>query len=524
VVAVARIGVLVLSAVLAAVCAAPAWAGTWTIQGTVQNTTSSTGPCPGNSPANDVGCVDIPTYVFVDASLKYDGQQGSTFPPYVPAGQSGNFLWWAEGFDEGADAYAPAQAPDGSNYVLSLQDDVGAQNYAGCAEATTQSPQVVCLPSWEGQPSSVNAAFTFSDSSAAPTIAAGQHCGALLGGGGPMTVNCTTGSTDGNISPVSSTGPLTTVVFQTLNPSVGITVTPDGWPNCQLGAGAPDTCTLTVVPNWPPAVTVTLTSTTAQAHVGVEVTAVSNGPYTIAPPTVLPTGSLVARSLRPGRTLKPGQAALVGPYRVVMRADGHLSEYIARGTGRFLAFDSGTSRPGSRLVAQRDGSVIVQSPASRTLWSSNHPGASTQGSLVLYSGAPRRLWATGAVTGPVALDRRSGLVHLASGRGIPAGGHVAVGPYRLAMQTDGNLVLSRHGHRRWSSATRGHPGAYLVVQPDGNVVVDSIRHVHLWSSRTGGHRAAGLELRDTDGRLAVRARAGQPLRIISNGARKDHSR
>jgi hypothetical protein len=136
--AVARIGVLVVSAVLAAVCAAPAWAGTWTIQGTVQNTTSSTGPCPGNSPANDVGCVDIPTYVFVDASLQYDGQQGSTFPPYVPAGQSGNFLWWAEGFDEGADAYAPARPPDGSNYVLSLQDDVGAQNYAGCAEATTQ--------------------------------------------------------------------------------------------------------------------------------------------------------------------------------------------------------------------------------------------------------------------------------------------------------------------------------------------------------------------------------------------------
>jgi hypothetical protein len=171
-------------------------------------------------------------------------------------------------------------------------------------------------------------------------------------------------------------------------------------------------------------------------------------------------------------------------------------------------------------VVQRDGSVIVRSPTGRTLWRSRRPGGATQGSLILYSPAHKRLWASGAVTGPLAIDRRTGAVRVITGAGIPAGGRVAVGRYRLTMQTDGDLVLSSGGHQRWSSHTQGHPGAYLAVARTGNVVVDSIRHVALWSSRTAGHRAAGLELRAVDGRLAVRSGGAPPVKVIVTVGRR----
>jgi hypothetical protein len=60
------------------------------------------------------------------------------------------------------------------------------------------------------------------------------------------------------------------------------------------------------------------------------------------------------------------------------------------------------------------------------------------------------------------------------------------------MQGDGNLVLYRNrivGCRIireavWSSGTCGHPGAYLVVQNDGNVVIYDPYGRALWNTGT----------------------------------------
>lgn len=52
------------------------------------------------------------------------------------------------------------------------------------------------------------------------------------------------------------------------------------------------------------------------------------------------------------------------------------------------------------------------------------------------------------------------------------------------MQTDGNLVLyAPYETALWSSVTGGHPGAYLAVQNDGNLVVYE-GPKSLWSSGT----------------------------------------
>ncbi|MFC3690381.1 hypothetical protein [Aquipuribacter hungaricus] len=45
------------------------------------------------------------------------------------------------------------------------------------------------------------------------------------------------------------------------------------------------------------------------------------------------------------------------------------------------------------------------------------------------------------------------------------------GGSRLLMQTDGNLVLYRGSVPLWSSRTQGNPGAFAVLQGDGNLVV-----------------------------------------------------
>jgi hypothetical protein len=57
------------------------------------------------------------------------------------------------------------------------------------------------------------------------------------------------------------------------------------------------------------------------------------------------------------------------------------------------------------------------------------------------------------------------------------------------MQGDGNLVVYRYdptlGHDvpAWASNTSEHPGAYVVVQSDGNLVIYNGRWP-IWSSNT----------------------------------------
>lgn len=58
-------------------------------------------------------------------------------------------------------------------------------------------------------------------------------------------------------------------------------------------------------------------------------------------------------------------------------------------------------------------------------------------------------------------------------------------------ESDGNFVVyDRSGNAMWASGTSGHPGAWLVVQDDGNVViygqVDEHSYTDLWSTKTSG--------------------------------------
>lgn len=52
------------------------------------------------------------------------------------------------------------------------------------------------------------------------------------------------------------------------------------------------------------------------------------------------------------------------------------------------------------------------------------------------------------------------------------------------MQADGNLVVYQGNTPLWSSRTSGHPGAYLVVQTDGNVVIYGSDDFPIWATGT----------------------------------------
>lgn len=115
---------------------------------------------------------------------------------------------------------------------------------------------------------------------------------------------------------------------------------------------------------------------------------------------------------------------------------------------------------------------------------------------------------------------------LETGRQLHSGWAIAScnGQYGLAMQGDGNLALYRHpGAGIWNSGTSGHPGAFLAMQADGNLVVQETAlrapDAVLWHAGTWEYPESSLAVAD-DGNLVVRTANGLPVwyRVAPTGA------
>ncbi|MCG5435375.1 hypothetical protein [Micromonospora foliorum] len=61
---------------------------------------------------------------------------------------------------------------------------------------------------------------------------------------------------------------------------------------------------------------------------------------------------------------------------------------------------------------------------------------------------------------------------------------------------DSNLVLTQAGFPLWDTETRGNPGAHVILQTDGNLVVYSRDGTPVWHTNTRGSNASQLVLRD----------------------------
>jgi len=90
----------------------------------------------------------------------------------------------------------------------------------------------------------------------------------------------------------------------------------------------------------------------------------------------------------------------------------------------------------------------------------------------------------------------------------------ADGSYRLLMQANGNLsvLLTSTGRLIWAMQTSGHPGAWAMLQRDGNLVVHAPDGSVLKTTGTGGNPLGSYALRiREDSNLAIYTPGGNPF-------------
>ncbi|WP_436970813.1 peptidoglycan DD-metalloendopeptidase family protein [Micromonospora rifamycinica] len=208
------------------------------------------------------------------------------------------------------------------------------------------------------------------------------------------------------------------------------------------------------------------------------------------------------RLLGPGERLTGGQHLVSSDrqHRLAMQTDGNLVLYRPDGSYSWQTDTDG--HPGAYLDMQTDGNLVLYRANGTFIWQTNTPGRAgarlelqDDGNLVLLQSG-RVLWQT---------DTWIPRSVLSPGERLTPGQDMysADRRHKLAMQTDGNLVLYRpDGSYSWQTDTDGHPGAYLVMQTDGNLVMYRANNTSLWQTSTPGRAGAHLVLQ-SDGNLVL---------------------
>jgi uncharacterized protein YaiE (UPF0345 family) len=198
------------------------------------------------------------------------------------------------------------------------------------------------------------------------------------------------------------------------------------------------------------------------------------------------------------------------------------------------------------LAMQPDGNLVLYASSNEVLWQSgtvDHGSVTgarsfafqSNGNLVLLNSVGDTLWATGTIgqsageqlvvqdDGNVVVYQNGHAVwqtHTAHGNSTGSIQHLQPmysqdGHFALSVQADGNVVIygaTCYGQPSgadplsdavWQTGTYGHPGAVLVSQLDGNVVLYSSSGSVLWQTRTYGHSAPVYLLMQNDGNLVI---------------------
>lgn len=228
-----------------------------------------------------------------------------------------------------------------------------------------------------------------------------------------------------------------------------------------------------------------LAESAARAPVSAVSAVVASGATLLGGDELAPGGSIVSPS---------------GGIRFVMQADGNAVAYRADG---HATWSTGTQGRGDHLAMQTDGNLVVYDAADRPVWfngTAGEPGArltvQDDGNLVVYRADGSPAWAS-SVDRPIP---RPEIRELTSGQELAEGQRLTNGATQAVLQADGNLVVLRSGSVLWSSRTSGS-GNRLVMQRDGNAVINASAGTALWSSGTAG--STGAVLRLNDGELDV---------------------
>lgn len=212
----------------------------------------------------------------------------------------------------------------------------------------------------------------------------------------------------------------------------------------------------------------------------------------------------------PGQVFAPGAAYVTGRYELVMQTDGNLVTYNDLGAP---LWSSGTdNHPGAHAVLQTDGDLVIYADAAQTrpLWRTGSSAGTSGGPTEALFSASGVLSVENFAANGSSWDNTNifNARPLYSGESWVTGN----GTYLLTMQTDGNLVEYKSGVPIWASRTAGHPGAYAVMQGNGNFVVyePGFDGSPLWWTGTTGTGATQLAL-DPDGALVMTNAGGAQI-------------
>jgi hypothetical protein len=201
-----------------------------------------------------------------------------------------------------------------------------------------------------------------------------------------------------------------------------------------------------------------------------------------------------------------------GTYRLAMQADGNLVLYDGGGEALWSSRTAG--KPVVQCAMQGDGNLVLDDQAGNAVWASGsagHPGShlvvQDDGNVVIYSPSNRTVWSTHTDHAVLDGDQLPAGSNLIIGRELTS----ADGTYRLAMQTDGNLVLyDGGGEALWSSRTAGKPVVQCAMQDDGNLVLDDQAGNAVWASGSAGHPGSHLVVQD-DGNVVIYDPSNRPV-------------
>ncbi|MEV7522520.1 hypothetical protein [Streptomyces sp. NPDC091371] len=226
-----------------------------------------------------------------------------------------------------------------------------------------------------------------------------------------------------------------------------------------------------------------------------------------------------AQAVEPGHTQGAGEVIRSKNAVLTLQPDGNL--VLAHVSGGVLWASGTYGNPGARVDFQPDGNLVVYASGGAALWSSGtwgNPGATldlqSDGNLVVYrqngsaawdtrtwmidtqlyggweAGSGNWTWSNNAIlameqTGALTIrDRETPGVRFTTDTWGP-------GAY-ARMQADGNFVVYKKdggegkGGALWSTGTWGNPGARLIFESNGNLVLyRSGTDTVLWQSGTG---------------------------------------
>ncbi|MBZ5532066.1 MAG: hypothetical protein LAO20_11595 [Acidobacteriia bacterium] len=168
----------------------------------------------------------------------------------------------------------------------------------------------------------------------------------------------------------------------------------------------------------------------------------------------------------------------------------------------------------NHATMQTDGNFVLYSPTNTVLWSTGTAGTNAPGPIYMQDDGNLVLylfkWQIGTYAapspGPFAPASCSIGTYLMAGQRLNANQCISSphGQYILLMAGDGTFFIYDYAHNvgTWGPGTSGHPGAYAILQTDGNFVVYASNGVALWSSGTSGTNANRLNMED-DGRVII---------------------